>query len=144
MPAKKKSAANRFGALRELRQQRSENDIENEDNSVEELVPAQSSPEVASKSIVNDTPQPTDSVVIEEILKDDTEPALSEPRRRGRPPGRRSDPDYTQITAYVPLDLLLEIQGALRNEQTRTRKRVPRPVSDLVEQLLKDWLSENR
>jgi hypothetical protein len=62
----------------------------------------------------------------------------------GRPPGRRSDPDYTQISAYIPLDLLQEVQDALSQERRILKKRTPRPVSDLIEQLLSEWLKEQK
>jgi len=60
----------------------------------------------------------------------------------GRPPGRRSDPDYTQISAYIPLELLLSVQDELAKERRKKRERTARPVSDLIEELLKDWLKK--
>ena len=70
-----------------------------------------------------------------------TPPDASLPRRGpGRPPGRRSDPDYTQISAYIPLDLLLAVQDELASERREKRQRTARPVSDLVEELLSQWL----
>lgn len=55
---------------------------------------------------------------------------------RGRPPGKRTDPDFAQVTAYirktthrgVKLRLLQEGQG--------------REFSELVEELLAGWLKE--
>ena len=58
-------------------------------------------------------------------------------RSRGRPSGKRTDPDYAQVTAYirkathhgVKLRLLQEGQG--------------REFSELVEELLATWLTED-
>ena len=66
-----------------------------------------------------------------------------EKRKPGRPRGRRSNPDYTQISAYIPLELLLDIQEELAKEKRRLRKRSAMTVSELAENLLRDWL-ENR
>ena len=54
--------------------------------------------------------------------------------RRGRPPGKRSDPGFVQVTAYVPADLHHEIKLALLKE------RQGREFSELVGDLLKGWL----
>jgi hypothetical protein len=67
-----------------------------------------------------------------------------EKRGPGRPAGRRSNPDYTQISAYIPLDMLLEVQDVLAEERKELRKRTPRPVSDLVEELLGTWLKKQK
>lgn len=64
-------------------------------------------------------------------------PAPVEPpplRRPGRPPGKRSDPSFVQVTAYVPADLHHEIKVALLLE------RQGREFSELVADLLSDWL----
>jgi hypothetical protein len=64
------------------------------------------------------------------------DPEIRQPAARsGRPAGKRTDPDYTQITAYirkvthhaVKLRLLQEGQG--------------REFSELVEELLRAWLA---
>jgi hypothetical protein len=69
---------------------------------------------------------------------------VEQPRRVGRPSGRRSNPDYTQICAYIPLDLLLSIQDVLAEERRALRQRTARPVSDLVEELLAKWLKQQK
>lgn len=61
-------------------------------------------------------------------------------RSVGRPKGRRSNPDYTQISAYIPLELLQSIQDVLAAERRSLGRRTARPVSDLVEELLSEWL----
>ena len=65
-------------------------------------------------------------------------------KKRGRPSGRRSDPDYTQISAYVPLELLHEVQELLLQERKLRRLRSGVDVSGLVEKLLTDWVKQRR
>ena len=65
-------------------------------------------------------------------------------KKRGRPSGRRSDPDYTQISAYIPLDLLHEVQELLLQERKVKRLRSGVDVSGLVEKLLTDWVKQQR
>lgn len=67
-----------------------------------------------------------------------------EPKKRGRPSGRRSDPNYTQISAYIPLELLHEVQDLLLQERRRKRLRSGVDVSGLVETLLKEWASKQK
>lgn len=57
------------------------------------------------------------------------------PGQRGRPrTGKRSDPDYEQTTAYVRRDTYRDIKIALLQEDQA------RDYSDLVEELLEQWL----
>lgn len=72
------------------------------------------------------------------------EEKLQERRGPGRPRGRRSDPDYTQISAYVPLDLYLEVQELLLKERKLKRQRRATDVSGLVEQLLREWVNQRQ
>jgi hypothetical protein len=58
-------------------------------------------------------------------------------RKAGRPPGKRSDPGYVQVTAYIPSDLHHNIKLALLQE------RKGREFSELVGELLADWLKSN-
>lgn len=67
-----------------------------------------------------------------------------EPKKPGRPRGRRSDPNYTQISAYVPLDLYIDIQTELLKEKKSKRQRSATDVSGLVEQLLREWLKQRQ
>jgi hypothetical protein len=61
-------------------------------------------------------------------------PAPPEAPRRGRPPGKRSDPAYAQVTAYIPEELHRKVKIALLMEAEG------REFSQLVEALLSDWL----
>jgi hypothetical protein len=55
-------------------------------------------------------------------------------KRRGRPSGKRSNPDYVQTTAYVRGDTYKAIKIALIEEDQG------REYSELVEELLAKWL----
>jgi|GEM_PF-2895846 len=82
-------------------------------------------------------PQPTQEPQIEVEQENPT-------KKRGRPSGRRSDPDYTQISAYIPLELLHEVQELLLQERKRKRLRSGIDVSGLVEKLLTEWVKQQR
>jgi hypothetical protein len=60
--------------------------------------------------------------------------AEAEPRRRGRPSGKRSDPDYVGFTTYIRKDTHHEVKLALLQEKKG------RELSELVEDLLSNWL----
>lgn len=66
-------------------------------------------------------------------------PAISDlpaTRQRGRPAtGKRSDPDFEQVTVYLRRQTHLEIKRALLGRADRL------DFSDLVETLLQDWLT---
>lgn len=140
---------NRFSALRQLRDQRQ---VEEGPDSVESVqtAPAQQAPnepvaeppttEPVSSPAVNSTAQPKSA------SKSQPSKAAPKPQKRGpgRPPGRRSNPDYTQISAYIPLELLLEVQDELAEERREKKQRTPRPVSDLMEELLASWLKKRK
>lgn len=51
----------------------------------------------------------------------------------GRPQARRSDPDYTQVTAYIPKTLHKQAKIRLLQEDKQ--------FSELVEELLAEWLN---
>jgi hypothetical protein len=58
---------------------------------------------------------------------------------RGRPPrsqvaGKRGDPDYRQVSAYVRKDTHRKVKMGLLEED--------REFSELVEDLLRDWLAK--
>jgi len=58
------------------------------------------------------------------------------PQARGRAPGKRSNPEFEQVTAYLPRDLYKRVKIALI-EQDRSRE-----FSALVSELLTDWLGK--
>lgn len=60
-------------------------------------------------------------------------PLPEEPRRKvGRPPGKRSNPDYQQVTVLLHGQTYLEVRKRLLDER--------KEVSDLINELLVEWL----
>lgn len=57
--------------------------------------------------------------------------------RRGRPPGKRSDPEFDQVTAYIRRRTHQDVKIALLQEGSG------REFSELVEELLANWLRSN-
>jgi hypothetical protein len=115
----------RFSSLRELRQERKHSTVPDQVDSV---------PNLPSHTLVKEETLAKLNVVQTEKADGDSK------RPPGRPPGRRSNPDYTQITAYIPLEILLEVQEVLAQDRRGSKTRTARPVSDLVEELLTEWL----
>jgi len=56
-------------------------------------------------------------------------------KRRGRPTGKRSDPDFEQTTAYIRKETHRRVKISLLEEGQG------REYSELVEELLSKWLS---
>ena len=74
------------------------------------------------------------------LLRDRQEEAAAEPRaRRGRPgrQGKRLNPDYSQVTAYIPTAL---------HDETKINliRHGKREFSELVEELLAAWNQKQR
>lgn len=61
-------------------------------------------------------------------------------RRRGRPPGKRSNPDYVQLTCYVREENLDDAKEALMHEKRETGRK--RDVSDVIDSLLAFYARE--
>ena len=59
---------------------------------------------------------------------------LEQSPKRGRPKGKRSHPDYEQVTAYIKKDTYQEIKISLLREGQK------REFSELIQELLEDWL----
>jgi hypothetical protein len=62
-----------------------------------------------------------------------------QPPRMGRPAGKRSDPDIVQVTAYIRRATHLGAKRKLLDEAAEGNKR---EFSELVEDLLAEWLRE--
>jgi hypothetical protein len=60
--------------------------------------------------------------------------AKSGSRKRGRPPGKRSNPGYTQITAYVRTQTINDVKVKLIKRGSK------KDASELIEELLSAWL----
>lgn len=136
---------NRFSALRALREQRQAQDIEEDagsDLSLESNKDASQGDAgslLASKAPTEDKNKKSQRKTKGQSI--DSEEPRGKP---GRPPGRRSNPNYTQISAYIPLELLQEVQDELAEERRMLKQRTARPVSDLVEELLGLWLEKRK
>ncbi len=61
-------------------------------------------------------------------------------RRPGRPRGKRSDPDYVQLTSYVREENLDDAKQALMQEKRETGRK--RDISDLIDSLLTFYARE--
>lgn len=60
-------------------------------------------------------------------------PTAAEPRRRvGRPPGKRSNPEYQQVTVLLHGQTYLDVRKRLLDER--------KEVSELINELLDAWL----
>lgn len=65
-------------------------------------------------------------------------PAAPAKRGRGRPTGKRSDPDFEQVTSYVRRQTYADVKIALIREGRK------REFSELVEELLGGWLKTQK
>jgi hypothetical protein len=61
-------------------------------------------------------------------------------RKRGRPPGKRSNPEYVQLTSYVREENLDEVKTALIKEKQQTGEK--RDLSELIDSLLSFYVQE--
>lgn len=75
-----------------------------------------------------------------EQLAPRTTPRRGRPARRGRPPGKRSNPAYKQLTCFVREETLWNIKELLLQEQRETGTK--RDISDVVEQLLSAYAGD--
>ena len=62
----------------------------------------------------------------------------NEIKRRGRPPAKHSDPDYVQATAYIRKETHRDVKIELLRSDPSIE------FSELVEQLLADWLKSKK
>lgn len=64
--------------------------------------------------------------------QDDPDTGTKTVSRKTRPTGKRSDPKYTQVSAYIPKDLYRRVKVELVSRDQN--------FSELVSQLLQEWL----
>lgn len=69
------------------------------------------------------------------ILDSHKQTAPTESQRKPKTRGKRSDPDYEQVSAYIRKETYRNVKIALLQEEEK------RDFSDLVEALLSEWLS---
>jgi hypothetical protein len=58
------------------------------------------------------------------------------PSKPGRKPAKHSNPEYVQVTAYVPREMRNKVKARLAELEME--------LSDLVEGMLSDWLAKQR
>jgi hypothetical protein len=96
------------------------------------------------KNILDAANKPQDSVEVDKSVKEvkkspppivDEKP---EPIKRGRPKGKRSNPDFEQVTAYVRSQTYRQTKIALLQQEELE------DFSELVEELLTGWLSTQK
>lgn len=63
--------------------------------------------------------------------------AVPSVERKGKKEGKRSDPNYVQVGVYVPKSLHLQVKKLLLEHPEID-------MSDLVGQLLQDWVDEQQ
>jgi hypothetical protein len=71
-------------------------------------------------------------------LSPEPEPLAAESKKMGRPRGKRSDPEYEQITAYIRKETHLDIKANLLRDSTK------RDFSELIQDLLDKYLSTQK
>lgn len=59
---------------------------------------------------------------------------MAEKRRRGRPLGKKSNPQFTQISAYITVQTYRRIKVACAEDDIE--------ISEIVQQLLDRWLAD--
>ena len=93
------------------------------------------------KNILDAANKPQDSVEIDRSVKEvkKSPPPIvesnSQPVKKGRPRGKRSNPDFEQVTAYVRSKTYRQTKIALLQQSELE------DFSELVEELLRKWLS---
>lgn len=75
-----------------------------------------------------------------EVKQEKSPPAakVTEPPKKGRPKGKRSNPDFEQVTAYVRSKTYRDTKIALLQQDELD------DFSELVERLLVEWLSTQK
>jgi hypothetical protein len=73
-----------------------------------------------------------------EVKSDSSIEPSPPPQKRGRPRGKRSNPDYEQVTAYIKKKTYKETKIALLEQEELEN------FSELVEKLLSEWLSTQK
>jgi hypothetical protein len=85
----------------------------------------------AEKSVAKPAEKP-------EVKSDSAREGSPPPQKRGRPRGKRSHPDYEQVTAYIKKKTYKQTKIALLEQEEGEN------FSELVEKLLSEWLSTQK
>lgn len=79
-------------------------------------------------------PEPEKQLPESKINQPSSGAESNQPQKRGRPKGKRSHPDYEQVTAYIRKDTHRAAKIALLEEGEE------REFSELIQKLLEQWL----
>ena len=96
------------------------------------------------KNILDAANKPEDQNVKDEFVKavKKSNPPIvdekSQPVKKGRPKGKRSNPDFEQVTAYVRSKTYRQTKIALLQQDELS------DFSELVEELLSEWLNTQK
>lgn len=86
------------------------------------------------KNVLDAAKHRTDTPIPDEQAPEAPAASTSASRRPGRPPGKRSDPDYMQQSIYIRKATNRAVQIALLQHGDE------RDLSEVVEDLLTEWL----
>jgi hypothetical protein len=124
----KSSKPSKFNAVFQHRQEESldigeidQNQDTNAESPEEEIETGETAPDISQSSTV-------------ETLV----PSSPPPKKIGRPSGKRSDPNYTQVTAYIKSQTYRDVKVALLLGEEKQE------FSELIEHLLVEWLSTQK
>ncbi len=67
-----------------------------------------------------------------------TNQSKTQPPKRGRPKGKRSDPNFEQVTAYIRKETYRQTKITLLSDDAQ------QDFSELIESLLTEWLSTQK
>lgn len=114
---------NKFSFLQTIPEERgSENSLNEQSSEIEEV------------ALIPMPPQEKPPLVNHEALVSESHAV----KKMGRPKGKRSDPNYEQVTAYIRKDTHLQVKITLLQEGQG------REFSELLEELLTEFLSTQK
>ena len=121
----------RFKGIFEARQKEAAEGATEEAETAEETTPVEVAPPPPAPAAadVRDAPKPQKQAKSRPAPR-----APAEPKKRGRPAGKRSDDEYGQVTAYIRKDTHRDVKVALIREGNGEE------FSELVQELLAKWL----
>ncbi|WP_293912157.1 hypothetical protein [Deinococcus sp.] len=117
----------KFAGLKEMRQRRSQQDAQQ--GLVGESPDLTAVFSLVSASLVSASPV---SAPLVSAPVDDAAPTPVPAKKMGRPPGKRSNPEYQQVTVLLHSATYTEARKRLLDER--------KDVSDLINELLDGWL----
>ena len=93
-----------------------------------------------TESDQTEAPSPSELPVMRQTTP---EPLVMPKPRVGRPAGKRSNEENTQVTGYVPAQLYYDVRIKLMERKRRDRK-AKTDFSDLLREWMEQWLAEQQ